>query len=117
MNEPEQCDLLEWVPRPIDRERRRTPRPSIERRYELFVAANPHVFVEALRLARERLDRGERRIGVKSLWEDLRRSIETKKLGAYRFDNSYTAILARKLIEADPRLGAVIELRVRKARS
>ena len=92
-------------------------RPSIEMTFTLFHVANPRVFAELLRLARARLDRGERRIGVKALWEELRQYLVVNKLDdQYKLNNSFTALYARMLIDADPRFEEVIELRRRKAK-
>jgi hypothetical protein len=90
-------------------------RPTIEQRFASFHALNPHVMAEMLRLARKHLDRGERRIGAKALWEELRQSIRVCKLGEWQLDNSLTALYARALIEAEPRLVGVIETRRRKS--
>ncbi len=108
-------DLLGWSPR-VSVPRENDSRPSIEDRFAAFHAANPHVFVELLRLAREHLDRGAGRIGAKALWEQLRESLRTRKIGEYKLDNSLTALYARALVEADLRLNALIERRRRKAR-
>lgn len=89
-------------------------RPSIEERYTAFVAANPAVFAEALRLACARLDRGETYISVKALYEELRVSLSTTREGGYRLNNDFTAPLARALLDAEPRLLGVIELRRRR---
>lgn len=88
--------------------------PPIWERYQTFIKENPHVLTEALHLARARLAAGAKRIGAKALWEELRTSIRVKKLGSYKLNNDYTALLARDLIAADPRLERVIELRERK---
>jgi hypothetical protein len=106
-----QLDLLPTTPPP------RKPAPAtLEQRFEAFHAANPHVLAEMLRLAREKLDAGATRIGCKALWEQLRESIRVRKLGDYHLDNSLTALYARALIEAEPRLAGVIEIRRRKAK-
>ena len=88
--------------------------PSIEERYEAFHAENPHVLVEMLRMARERLARGDRRIGVKGLWEDLRSWLQTTGQ-PYKLNNSFTAIYARELVKLEPQLEGVIEFRRRKS--
>lgn len=106
--------LLDWSPR-VSAPRENTSRPSIEERFRVFHAANPHVLDEMLRLAREHLDRGATRLGCKALWEQLRESIRVCKLGDWRLDNSLTAMYARALLEAEPRLVGVIEIRRRKA--
>lgn len=89
-------------------------RPSIDERFAAFDAANPHVLVELLRLARYKVTIGLRRISAKLLWEEARVSIRTNRLGEYKLDNSLTASYARKLIELEPSLAGVIELRRRK---
>lgn len=93
-----------------------TKRLTIEERFSLFNAQNPHVLQEMLRLARQKLEHGETRIGAKALWEQLRESIRVNKLGTYKLDNSLTALYARALIEIDARLASVIETRRRKKR-
>lgn len=110
-----QGDLLTWTQR-VECRREPSDRPTIEQRFAAFHHANPHVFEEMLRLARERLDAGATRIGTKSLYEQCRESLRVKKIGTYALNNDYTAPLARLLIEAEPRLDGVIELRRRKAR-
>jgi predicted kinase len=119
-----QLDLLSFTPAPAK------PRAlTIEERYQLFHAANPQVFAEMLRLARARLDRGEKYISVKALWEELRRSLiqiaQRKEAAyegfdalkaAYKLNNSYTALYARELLDIEPRLAGVIETRKRKAK-
>lgn len=92
-------------------------RSSIDDRFEMFCAANPHVFAELLRLARARLDRGETFISAKALWEELRVSLAKIEDGAYskyKLNNSYTALYARALIAAEPKLAGVIKTRTRK---
>lgn len=91
-------------------------KPTLQERWQAFCDQNPHVMVEMLRLARARLERGETRIGVKALWEELRESIRVQKLGDWALNNSFTALAARRLIELEPRLDGVIELRRRKAK-
>jgi len=87
---------------------------TIEERFTAFDQANPHVFAEMLRLARARLARGEKRIGVKALWEELRSWLQVTGAGDYKLNNTYTALYSRKLIESDPTLAHVIEVRRRK---
>jgi hypothetical protein len=113
-----QLDLLSFTPAPAK------PRAlTIEERYQLFHAANPHVLAEMQRLARARLDRGETFISVKALWEELRTSLAKRALaydadfaGDYKLNNSYTAFYARELLGVEPRLVGVIETRKRTAR-
>lgn len=92
----------------------RQERPSIDERWAEFHAANPHVFAELLRLARARLARGEGRIGVKALWEELRSWLSVTGQDVYKLNNDYTSLYARALIERDPALASLIEVRRRK---
>jgi hypothetical protein len=89
--------------------------PTLDERFATFHVENPHVFDELLRLARVHLDRGDQRIGVKALWEELRASLSTRTdAGDFKLNNSYTAIYARHLLAAEPRLDGVIEVRRRR---
>ncbi len=108
-----QLDLLSPPP---PAEPSKPKRPTIEERWQAFDAANPHVFRRLLELARARLDRGERYISVKALYEELRVSLSTKKEAGYRLNNDFTAIAARRLLEVEPRLVGVIETRKRTAK-
>lgn len=94
--------------------RLRSDRPTIEARFDAFHRANPHVMEELLRLAREDLAAGKRRIGVKALYERCRESLRVNKLGNYKLDNSLTASYARALLNAEPMLVGVIEVRRRR---
>ena len=100
-------DLFGWRPPEVERPK------TIDERFAEFHAANPHVAEEMLRLARARLERGERRIGAKALWEELRGSLSTTD-PEYSLNNTYTALYARLLLELEPRLINVIEVRRRK---
>lgn len=89
-------------------------RPPIWERYQRFMKDNPAVLEEALNLARAELAAGAKRIGAKALWERLRGRMRVKTGGKFKLDNDYTALLARDLITAEPKLAGKIELRERK---
>lgn len=101
-------------------------RPSIDQRFAEFWLANPHVWDELKKIALARLASGSKRVGVKALWEELRTKLAKRELAydgfgipretaaAFKLDNSFTALYARKLIERHPELAAVIEVRKRK---
>ncbi len=98
-------------------------RPTLEQRFQLFHKENPHVFARMLELARARLDRGERWISVKALWEELRASLAKRELAydadyepEFKLNNNHTAFYARVLVETEPRLIGVIETRRRKSK-
>lgn len=92
------------------------PKPTIGERFEAFHKAHPDVLEQMMKLCRARTDRGETRIAVKALWEELRSSLALSHAGKFKLDNSYTALYARKLIELEPALEGVIEIRKRKAK-
>ena len=96
--------------------RSKPARPSIEERFVSWSQANRHVLVEMLRLARAWLDRGDGFISSKALWEACRISLGAGKEGGYKLNNDFTAPAARWLLEQEPRLVGVIELRTRRAR-
>jgi hypothetical protein len=106
-------DLLAWSPR-ISVPRESDDRPTIEQRFTAFHSANPHVFAELLKLARERLDEGATFISVKALWEACRVSLRARLIGEYKLNNDMTSLYGRLLIATEPRLEGVIRLRRRK---
>ncbi len=94
---------------------------TLEQRFNDFHAANPRVFARMLELARARLDRGEKFISVKALWEELRASFAKRNVSynyepEYKLNNNHTAFYARLLVETEPRLAGVIETRKRKSK-
>lgn len=98
------------------------PETTLEGRFKAFHAENPRVFERMLKLARARLDRGEKFISVKALWEELRASLAKSSLAydeaepEYKLNNNHTAYYARLLLETEPRLVGVIETRKRTAK-
>lgn len=86
---------------------------TVEEKFSKFIADNPGLMQEMLRLARVRLDRGDTFISVKALWEELRVSMRTKHGDDYALNNNYTALAARALLELEPRLHGVMHTRKR----
>jgi hypothetical protein len=91
-------------------------RPSIADRFASWALANRHVLDEMLRIARRQLESGAEYISTKALWEACRVSLGADREGGYRLNNDFTAPAARWLLEQEPRLVGVIELRQRRAR-
>lgn len=91
------------------------PQSDLEDRFQRFCADNPDVYAAIARAALARLTRGERRISIKAIYEELRPHVRTN--GApYRLNNSYTGMYARRLVRDYPALRGVIELREREPR-
>ena len=84
----------------------------LERRAVAFDAANPDVYDSLVRLAREVKRHGVRRVGMKALFERLRWDHALKTQGArFKLDNGFTAYYARLLMQRNPELRGLFELR------
>jgi len=87
---------------------------SIDERFATFNEQNPKVLADLEELADKLVKRGRTRIGIKCLWEVLRYRYLTETIeshGTYKLCNDYTSRYARLMIERNPKLRAVIELR------
>ncbi|WP_435058172.1 hypothetical protein [Streptomyces sp. bgisy060] len=82
---------------------------TITEQFHAFDAHNPHVYSALERLAARRLAAGATRVGVKDLFEDLRRD------GVVGLNNNFTALYARRLVDDHPRWAGAFELRRRRA--
>ncbi|EGX58850.1 hypothetical protein SZN_15928 [Streptomyces zinciresistens K42] len=90
----------------------RTTGHTITEQFHAFDARNPHVYYTLERMAALRLAAGATRIGMKDLFEDLRRELPH---GVAGLNNNFTALYARKLIDGHPRWAGAFELRRRRA--
>lgn len=104
-------DLLERSENaPIGRE---TP---IDARFDAWRRQNPDIVEHVTRLALAAARRGVKRLSMKSLFESARAShLEAAGTGTWKLDNTYTAPLARYLMEQYPELVGKFELRRRSA--
>lgn len=84
---------------------------SLEERFIAFHALNPHVYAAIERQALRLHAQGERRISVKAIVEDLRRSRIATTGDDWRINNSWPAFYARILVERNPALNGLIEQR------
>ncbi|MFG3043164.1 hypothetical protein ACGFYZ_40330 [Streptomyces sp. NPDC048330] len=85
---------------------------TITEQFHAFDAHNPHVYRALERLAARRLAAGATRVGVKDLFEDLRRQLPH---GVAGLNNNFTALYARRLIDDHPHWAGAFELRRRRA--
>ena len=86
------------------------PELTLDERYALWIAANPHV-LDALEVLASQWPNGKR-IGVKALAEVLRYRSGMETTGSpWRIDNSYVSRLARDLVARRPDLDERIERR------
>ena len=85
----------------------------LETRYHEWIDRNPRAFDLFLRFAREAL-RSNRPFGVKALAERVRwetRVRWSRDPSGFKWNNSFTAYLARDLVGVEPALGGLIETR------
>lgn len=92
-----------------------SPEATIQERYEAFMAANPWVLTECERLAANLIAKGQKRIGVKQLWEVIRYGYRDTFSADFKANNNYTSRVARDLIERHPSWSEYIELRALRA--
>ncbi|OKI09392.1 hypothetical protein A6A06_01395 [Streptomyces sp. CB02923] len=85
---------------------------TITEQFHAFDAQNPHVYRELERMTARRLATGATRIGLKNLFEDLRRHLP---YGVDGLNNNFTALYARRLLTAHPEWATAFELRRRRA--
>lgn len=77
-----------------------------QRQWAAFRKRRGDLFATLLCWARRDLADGVKRISVKAYWERLRAMRVEKRL-----NNSLTSYAARALVQADPRLRGVVEIR------
>lgn len=85
---------------------------SLEARFRVFHAANPHVYVQLRSLALAARRRGVRRIGIGQLFEVLRWNTMLRTRGnEFKLNNDFRAPYARLLMASDPFLAGMFETR------
>lgn len=83
-----------------------------EQKFRQFHAANPRVYETLVRLSREALARGRRKIGIKMLIEVVRWEIWlTTSDEDFKINNNYAPRYARLMMEKEPDLAGVFNLR------
>lgn len=83
-----------------------------------YHAEHPHVYRKLVRLAREWRSHGHARLGIATLFEKLRWEWHVGGLedqDGYKLNNNYRALYARKIMEEQPDLDGLFELRERTA--
>jgi ribosomal protein S14 len=90
---------------------------TLDARFAKFHAANPHVYAELVRLAREARQAGRQRVGIKELFEVCRWHLRLKTTGddAWRLNNSLTSSYARFIVANETDLANLFETRRRRS--
>lgn len=109
-------DLFSTIPLELPRE---DPVPgSIQESFEAFAAANPWVEEELVKLTRDLVNRGRKKVGVGMLWEVLRWHYVRTTADAtseFRLNNNFRSRYARIIEAKYPDLAGVFEKRVLRA--
>ena len=82
-----------------------------ERAFTRFHEANPSVYTELVAMADELQQAGRERIGIGMLWEVLRWQRFRTSGGEFKLNNSYRSWYARIIMENEPRLDGIFQLR------
>lgn len=87
----------------------------IEREFNEFHAQHPEVYVQLVALARTWKKNGTAKLGIATLFEVLRWNshLNPDHNGGYKLNNNYRALYARKIMEREPDLKGLFELRER----
>lgn len=92
--------------------------PTIDERFEAFDRANPWVKETLVRMARELVAKGHRRVGIGMLFETLRWSHMRRTSdphSSFRLNNVLRSRYARAIMDAHADLAGVFETRELKA--
>ena len=86
---------------------------SPEERFQRFHNANKHVYVALRQVALEMVERGQERVSINMCFEVVRyqQFLRTQDDTAYKMNNTYRSRFARLLMENEPRLAGVFEIR------
>lgn len=87
----------------------------IEREFNQFHAEHPEVYSELVHLARTWKRNGTAKLGIATLFEVLRWNshLNPHLHGGYKLNNNYRALYARKIMEREPDLNGLFEVRER----
>lgn len=86
---------------------------GLDRHFRTFHESNPEVYRELVALTRELVALGHRRVGIGMLFEVVRwrRHFQTVDVSGFKMNNNYRSRYARLIMEQEPDLAGVFELR------
>lgn len=90
----------------------------IEREFNEFHAQHPEVYMQLVGLARTWKKNGTAKLGIATLFEVLRWNshLNPERDAGYKLNNNYRALYARKIMEREPDLKGIFEIRERTAK-
>ena len=85
-----------------------------DRRFEEFHRDHPEIYRELMHLVRQARLRGQKKIGIKMLWEVMRwnRLLRNEK---YELNNNYHSRYARLIMQKEPGLAGIFDTRELKS--
>jgi hypothetical protein len=89
----------------------------IELEFKEFHLEHPEVYNELVKLARTWQSNGSDKLGIATLFEVLRWNshLNPERDSGYKLNNNYRALYARKIMEQEPDLNGLFEIRERTA--
>lgn len=89
----------------------------IEREFKDFNQEHPEVYAQLVKLARTWQANGTAKLGIATLFEVLRWNshLNPNHHGGYKLNNNYRALYARLIMDQEPDLKGIFELRERTA--
>lgn len=91
---------------------------TLRAKFERFHEEHPDVYRQLVRLTREWMSVGHRKLGIATLFERLRWEWHVSGLAdedGYKLNNSYRAFYARKSMAENPDLDGIFETRTQTA--
>ena len=91
---------------------------TLRAKFERFDEEHPDVYRQLVRLTREWMSVGHRKLGIATLFERLRWEWHVSGLAdedGYKLNNSYRAFYARKIMAENPDLDGIFETRTQTA--
>jgi hypothetical protein len=91
---------------------------TLEQRFDDFHSANPHVYHKLVRMTRDLMDRGHKKIGIAMLFEVLRwqHMMDTDDpYSEFKLNNDYRAYYARLIMDIHPEFQGIFNVRELKA--
>lgn len=108
MNAPSLFDVEPFVAPPRD--------GTIQQRFEAFHEANPWIYRALVALARDWIERGHSRAGIKSFIEVVRWQYGRQSSGEpWKLNNNFTSRYARLIAAQEPDLADLFETRELRA--